>query len=247
MICAALCSITHAQQELQGIRDYHTWSLEGGDDSFIQPDIDSMSSGSGRAPIAPPRAAPTHAAPAPEIPAPAPPTPAATNEPWEKALLDDSAVVAEYKALVRAQWRRDGQVLQERARAFAWQYSTTEIMFWVVHAFLVIAMIAAVMEFVAAYRKRNEAPTVERTIQQRAQRVQHAAQARAVGAPADTEPAREPETELKLGMEGLALKTALNGLLILAMAMGFYFLYLKFVYPITEVGLRAPAVAAAET
>jgi len=43
------------------------------------------------------------------------------------------------------------------------------------------------------------------------------------------------ENEIKLSIDGIALKTSLNGLAILAVAVGFYYLYLSFVYPITLV------------
>ena len=47
----------------------------------------------------------------------------------------------------------------------------------------------------------------------------------------------KPETnEIKISMEGIALKTSLHGILILGLAFGFYFLYLKFVYTIQVVG-----------
>lgn len=48
--------------------------------------------------------------------------------------------------------------------------------------------------------------------------------------------ARAEQHELKVGMEGVALKTSLQGLLLLVVATVFYFLYLSFVYPITVVG-----------
>lgn len=44
-------------------------------------------------------------------------------------------------------------------------------------------------------------------------------------------------SELTLKLDGLALKTALQGILLLALSISFYFLYLKFVYPITAVTL----------
>jgi hypothetical protein len=46
----------------------------------------------------------------------------------------------------------------------------------------------------------------------------------------------EPEpTELKLSLEGIALKTSLHGTLIFAFTIFLYFLFLKFVYPINLV------------
>jgi hypothetical protein len=43
--------------------------------------------------------------------------------------------------------------------------------------------------------------------------------------------------ELRVSLEGLALKTSLHGTLLLVIAMCFYYLFLKFVYPITVVGV----------
>jgi hypothetical protein len=42
--------------------------------------------------------------------------------------------------------------------------------------------------------------------------------------------------EVNVSLEGVALKTSLQGVLLLGFALGFYFLYLKFVYPIAEIG-----------
>jgi len=42
--------------------------------------------------------------------------------------------------------------------------------------------------------------------------------------------------ERNVSLEGIALKTSLQGILLLGFASGFDFLYLKFVYPIAEIG-----------
>jgi len=44
------------------------------------------------------------------------------------------------------------------------------------------------------------------------------------------------QSEITIGLEGVAFKSALNGLLLLVLSMSFYFLYLKFVYPVTTIG-----------
>lgn len=44
---------------------------------------------------------------------------------------------------------------------------------------------------------------------------------------------RQESHELKLGLEGIALKTSLHGILLLGAACGLYFLYVKFVLPVT--------------
>jgi hypothetical protein len=43
--------------------------------------------------------------------------------------------------------------------------------------------------------------------------------------------------ELRVSLEGLALKTSMHGTLLLVIAMSFYYLFLKFVYPVTVVGV----------
>ncbi len=47
--------------------------------------------------------------------------------------------------------------------------------------------------------------------------------------------ARQENVELKLSMHGVAIKTSLVGMVILVVSLVFYFLYLKFVYPITAI------------
>ena len=41
--------------------------------------------------------------------------------------------------------------------------------------------------------------------------------------------------EVRVSLEGIALKTSMNGTLLLVIAMAFYYLFLKFVYPVTIV------------
>ncbi|HEX2839510.1 MAG TPA: hypothetical protein VHN77_15440 [Phycisphaerales bacterium] len=250
---AQLCSAS-PRHESQGIRDYHIWNTAVASDNVL-PDVDAQMNpyaGGGAGPTTTPVAA----SPETKQKTDQQVDPVGGHNPaWDKLLLDDPAVVAEYKSLMIARWQRDRTALVERTAAFQWQYDSTKWMFLMVHIFLLVAMAAAIMEFLAAYRKRKEAPTPTEVAQQRSARLNLAREADVElakvrgtttallnSAPAPNtaqESAKEPETELKLGMEGLALKTALHGVLILAMAMGFYFLYLRYVYPITEISPRA--------
>ena len=50
------------------------------------------------------------------------------------------------------------------------------------------------------------------------------------------EGAQLAQHELRIGLEGVAVKTSLYGLLILLVASGFYLMYAKFIYPIQTVG-----------
>ena len=69
------------------------------------------------------------------------------------------------------------------------------------HIFVLIALAAAMSEFLQARRLREEGRVAE-------------------------------SAEIKVGLEGVAVKTSLFGVVLLITALGFYFLYLKFVYPI---------------
>ncbi len=44
------------------------------------------------------------------------------------------------------------------------------------------------------------------------------------------------EHEVRIGLEGVAVKTSLHGLLILLVASGFYLMFVKFVYPVQVIG-----------
>lgn len=48
--------------------------------------------------------------------------------------------------------------------------------------------------------------------------------------------AQLPQQELRIGLEGVAVKTTLYGLLILLIASAFYLMFVKFVYPIQVIG-----------
>jgi hypothetical protein len=45
--------------------------------------------------------------------------------------------------------------------------------------------------------------------------------------------AEQQETEIQVSLEGIALKTSLQGVLLLGFALAFYFLYVEFVFPVT--------------
>ena len=45
------------------------------------------------------------------------------------------------------------------------------------------------------------------------------------------------QQELRFGLEGIAVRTSLHGILLLMIAFGFYLVYLKFVFPIQVVGI----------
>lgn len=48
--------------------------------------------------------------------------------------------------------------------------------------------------------------------------------------------AAEQPSEIRVSLEGVALKSSLHGILILSLALAFYLLYLRYVFPVTTIG-----------
>jgi hypothetical protein len=55
-----------------------------------------------------------------------------------------------------------------------------------------------------------------------------------------------PTSEFKFGPDGFAMSSAFIGLIILGFALGFYLMYLKYVYPIETMGSQTPRVVQSE-
>lgn len=167
---------------------------------------------------------------APESPAPDPELSLAQT--W---LKDSAEVKQAYLARIAAGYLRDAEILAERKEAFAWQAWVSKFIFWAVHAILFVAVLLSVIEFFHAFQTRRQAPTAKDALEKQHLRRSNLAGASAAQTAHFAEPPGSSETEFKLSLEGIALKTALHGLAILAIALAFYFLYLKFVYPIETV------------
>jgi hypothetical protein len=56
-----------------------------------------------------------------------------------------------------------------------------------------------------------------------------------------------PTTDLKFGPDGLSISSAFIGLIILGFSMGFYLMYLKYVYPIKTMGSETPQAVQSES
>jgi hypothetical protein len=141
--------------------------------------------------------------------------------------LSAEVTKAEHQLAI-AQARHNERMLGETARVIRISNWISWVICVIAHLILAIGLWAAVREFNHALRTRAAAPEPTPV----------ATLAAADGAmtAADAAKIALAETEIKISLEGVALKTALHGLLLLAVAIGFYFLYLKFVYPITLVG-----------
>lgn len=144
-------------------------------------------------------------------------------------IAKDGQVREKARAAYVAKYEREVERLKEVTRVFDWQHVSTIVVFFFAHLLLIAGLAAAWSEFASAAALRRAAQTQPATTPRAETQPQP-------GAGSQPSPERvDPIHELQLGLQGVALKTSLHGLLILLVAMGFYFLYLKFVYPISAV------------
>lgn len=137
----------------------------------------------------------------------------------EEYIRNEQEVRHAFQQMLIARFEREKQILSERRNVIGWTNWISRFIFVVIHVVLAIGLWAALREFIDAGRTRKRSPPPITTA--------------VTGEQAQA--ARE-QNELSISLQGIALKTSLHGLLILAAAIGFYFLYLKFVYPITVIG-----------
>jgi hypothetical protein len=95
--------------------------------------------------------------------------------------------------------------LSETTRVFRFTYVESIVIFSLAHLFALLALAAAISEFVASRGLRRKASSSS----------QH---------------------EVEVSIERLAIKTSSMALLYLVAALAFYFMYVKFVYPVVLVG-----------
>ena len=114
---------------------------------------------------------------------------------------DDEEFVKAFNGFCLDLIERKREAIAEKKVVFWWHRLATRVSFVMSHIFVLIALAAAMSEFLQARRLREEGRVAE-------------------------------SAEIKVGIEGVAVKTSLFGVVLLITALGFYFLYLKFVYPI---------------
>jgi hypothetical protein len=127
------------------------------------------------------------------------------------APLDTPEIKAKRQQLILSKLDREMEKLRETRDELWWYNVFGRFMFVIVHVILGIGLWMATMEFANARRLRT------------------ATGGKSGGGHGDDNPAPQ---ELKIGLEGIAFKSSLQGTIILGLAFGFYFLYLKLVYPI---------------
>lgn len=103
--------------------------------------------------------------------------------------------------------------LQRRARVIAWQNFSTRVIFFVVLGLVLVGVILAWLQFRQGYQLQRAAG--------------RGGQAPAAGGGADH--------HVEISAQGIKVSSPVLGVVILTLSLAFFYLYLVFVYPITEV------------
>ncbi|HCT21961.1 MAG TPA: hypothetical protein DIW54_00900 [Chitinophagaceae bacterium] len=101
------------------------------------------------------------------------------------------------------------QSLDQRYQTFAWQSTSTKLIFLMVSVIVLCGLIFSGIHFQKAMKLQEKNPTA---------------------------PAGEGNS-LELSMQGVKINSSVIGLMILALSLGFFYLYLIYVYPINHVKL----------
>jgi hypothetical protein len=128
------------------------------------------------------------------------------------AQYDDPQTNAKYQEAVRAELDYQTYSYTHAKRTFDWQYWSGRIIFWFAMLLVGAGLLFSAIQFYLGFRH----PTVIKSRD-------------------DTQLAPAEASEFEATLHGIKLKSSVLGLLILAISMVFFYLYLKYVYPITNV------------
>jgi len=129
----------------------------------------------------------------------------------------DTATNAHYQAALQAQYDYSSYSYKYAQRTFEWQYWTGQIIFWIVLALVASGLLFSAIQFYFGLRHPLPAPNLDSQASE------------------NVEPkTAEASSEFEATLQGIKIKSSVLGLLILAMSMVFFFLYLKYVYTITN-------------
>jgi hypothetical protein len=147
--------------------------------------------------------------------------------PSEVAMGDPATKDKYLKAMQRYyQYREDGYAY--RSRVFDWQLNSSRMIFGIVVLLVLAGLCFAAIQFyvamVTASHARGRAAT--------------AAKADPKAAPPPVESAQQASplaTQLEISAKGIIVNSSVLGVVILALSLAFFYLYLVYVYPIHEV------------
>ena len=139
----------------------------------------------------------------------------AVTQSTNQASLDvDPPTRAKYQEALQAKYDYQVFSFYHAKRTFQFQYWSGQIIFWVVLLIVFAGLAFSAVQFYVGIR--------------------HPLDSRAKSSGEVSPPNEECVSEFEATLQGIKLKSSVLGLLILAMSMVFFYLYLKFVYPISN-------------
>lgn len=131
--------------------------------------------------------------------------------------LGFTATPDERAALGKALYDDHIRALEYNRRVFEWQMTSTIVSFWVVIALVACGLVFAAIQFARAMRRKPGA---------------------------DGTPGEDLTTDLEISGKGLKISSPVLGVIILALSLGFFYFYLRYVYPIEHVRGMPPSADA---
>jgi hypothetical protein len=130
-----------------------------------------------------------------------------------------------YHAALKAHYDQDKWALQQRQRIFEWQYYAGIVVFFVSISVVVLGLYMSWLQFYSFYlRTKATAGHVDAA-------VAHAMQKNPRELPKETSQ-EQFQNKLELSATGAKVSTPIVGVIILTLSLAFFYLYLKFVFPI---------------
>ena len=141
---------------------------------------------------------------------------ASTGQPQASSSADlDPATQAEQQKALRAKFDYQAYRYFHTKRTFDFQYWSGKIIFWVVLLIVFSGLVLSALQFYVGLR--------------------HPLETRLKGDAGATAPDDASVSEFEVSLQRIKLKSSVLGLLILAFSLVFFYLYLKYVYPITNI------------
>ena len=134
------------------------------------------------------------------------------------AILDDAKTKETYLAAMQRYYEYRANGYAYRSRVFEWQLLSSRVIFSIVLLLVIAGVYFAAVQFRASMR----APL-------------RPALASSETAVVPAAPTGAMETRLELSAKGVVVNSSVLGVIILALSLGFFYLYLVYVYPIQNV------------
>lgn len=163
-------------------------------------------------------------------------------------ILPDSPVAQAYQESLRAGFQYDIDSVAHRRKVLDWQHTSSVVIFWVVVLLVLGGLMLAALQFWGAMRAQllhtqlvAASPGVVSTATTATASLSVSGAANTAPAgPGSTSPAAGDSgaSTFEASLKGIKISSSVIGLIVLAMSMAFFYLYLKFVYPIQTLGGR---------